>query len=76
MLKSGNTLRFTPTEIEEARVLGLDLSRVKNEEQFTSAVLELITTLERERPTLLEKIAKALAAATGRKLPAQVRLVK
>jgi hypothetical protein len=76
MLKSGNILRFTPTEIEEARLLGLDLSAVKNEEQFTSAVLALITTLERERPALLEKIAKSLAATTGRKLPAQVTVVK
>lgn len=76
MLRSGKILRFTPSEIAEARLLGLDLSAVRTEEQFTSAVLELITTLERERPALLEQIAKALAAATGRKLPVQVTVVK
>ena len=76
MLKSGTTVRFTAKEIEEARQLGLDLSSVETEAQFTTAVLELINTLERERPALLEQVARALAAATGRKLPAQLRLVK
>ena len=76
MLKSGKILRFTPAEIAEARLLGLDLSPVRTQEEFTDALLELITTLARERPALLEHIAKALAAATGRKLPAQVTVIK
>ena len=76
MLKLGETLRFTVAEIEEARLLGLDLSVVKSEEQFKSAVVELITTLEREKPALLEKIAEALAEVTERKLPARMKAVK
>ena len=69
MLKSGTVLRFTPTEIEDARLLGLDLSAVKTEEEFQRAVVDLIKTLEREKPELLEQVAKALAEVTGRKLP-------
>lgn len=76
MLKLGKTLRFTPAEIEEARLLGLDLSAVNTEEQLSGTVVELITTLGQERPALLEKIAKSLASATGRKLPAQITVVK
>lgn len=76
MLRSGNTLRFTFVEIEEARLLGLDLSSVKTEEQLTSEVLRLITTLEREKPELLEHIAIELAEVTGRKLPARLTIIK
>ena len=76
MLKSGKTLRFTSAEIGEARLLGLDLSAVKSEEHFQSAVVDLVITLEREKPELLERIAKALAEVTGRKLPLRATVVR
>ena len=42
MLRSQTVLRFTPTEIEDASLLGLDLWAVKTEEEFSSAVVELV----------------------------------
>ena len=75
MLQSSEQLRFTAAEIEQARRLGIDLAGVKTKADYSNAVTELITTLEHERPDLLEKIAKALAERTGRKMPAKLRLV-
>lgn len=75
MLQSNDQLRFTPAEVEQARGLGIDLAGVKTKADYSNAVIEMITTLEHERPDLLEKIAKALAEKTGKKLPAKLRLV-
>ena len=52
------TLRFTPAEIEQARRLGIDLAGVKTKAEYSNAVIDMITTLEHERPDLLEKIAQ------------------
>jgi len=70
VLRSGRQIRFTAAEVEEAREVGMDLAKVKTQAEFSNAVINLVRTLEQERPELLEKIAKALAVATGRKLPA------
>jgi hypothetical protein len=75
MLQSNEQLRFTPAEIEQARELGIDLAGVKTKADYSNAVIDMITTLEHERPDLLERIAQALAEETGRKLPAKLRLV-
>lgn len=69
MLKCDHQIRFTAAEIEEARHLGINLAGVKTQAQYSNAIIDLITTLEHERPELLEKIAKALMARTGKKLP-------
>jgi hypothetical protein len=74
MLRFEKKIRFTAAEIQEARKLGLDLAGVKSEAEYSNAVIELITTLEHERPALLEKIAKALAERTGKKLPAKLNV--
>ncbi len=74
MLQSGNQVRFTETEIEQARELGIDLSDVKTIAAYSNAIIDLMMTLEDERPALLEKIAKALGEHTGKKLPAKLNL--
>ncbi len=76
MLQIGNQLRFTSEEIKEARALGLDLAAVRTRDEYSKAVINLISTLEHERPDLLEKIAQALAAKTGAKLPAKLSVVR
>jgi hypothetical protein len=76
MLRSGDQIRFTTGEIEEARRLGIDLAGVRTMDEYSDAVIRLITTLEHERPELLEKIVRAIGEATGRKLPAALRLVR
>jgi hypothetical protein len=64
MLKFKNQVRFTASEIEQCRQIGIDLAGVKTNVDYSKAVIELITTLERERPELLEKIFRAVAAGT------------
>ncbi len=75
MLRLGNKIRLTEREVREARQLGLRLDTVRTHEAYSLAVIALIETLESERPELLEKIASALAAETGAKLPAKLKLV-
>jgi hypothetical protein len=76
MLKLGNEIRFTEAEIEEARKLGIDLTDVKSEAQYSAAVVRLVETLANDRPELLERIAKELSRVTGHKLPAKLKVVK
>lgn len=76
MLRSDRQIRFASGEIEAARRLGIDLSGVKTVDDYSIAVIRLITTLEHERPDLLEKIASAIAGETGRTLPARLTLAR
>ena len=69
MLKFKDQVRFTASEIEQCRQIGIDLAGVKTNVDYSNAVIELITTLERERPELLEKIFRAIAARTELTLP-------
>jgi iron uptake system EfeUOB component EfeO/EfeM len=69
MLKFKDQVRFTASEIEQCRQIGIDLVGVKTNVDYSNAVIELITTLERERPELLEKIFRAIAARTELILP-------
>lgn len=72
MLKSKTQIRFTRAELEQAGQLGINLAGGKTHLQYVNAVIELIKLLEHERPELLKKIAAALAAKTGHKLPAEL----
>lgn len=72
MLRSGTRVRFAQSEIDAARAIGIDLSGVTAEEDFSKAVVALIEVLREERPELLEKIAFALSVATGNRLPARL----
>lgn len=76
MLKLGKQIRFTEAEVEEARKLGIDLTDVKSEAEFSAAVVCLVQTLAKDRPDLLERISRELAKVTGRKLPAKLKVVK
>ena len=65
MIRSGNSARFTPTEVEELRQVGLDLGAVKCQNDIE----------QDERFALLEKIASAMAKAKGVKLPPKLNVV-
>lgn len=75
MLRSGNQIRFTEQEIVRAAEVGVDLSEVRTPAEYSTAVIELITVIEHERPELLEKIAIGLAKKTGAKLPPKLTSV-
>jgi hypothetical protein len=69
MVKYKDQVRFTASEIEECRRIGIDLDGVRTRADYSNAVIEFITTLERDRPELLEKIYRAFVARTGITLP-------
>lgn len=75
MLKLDKQIRFTPAEISEAMGLGINLADVKTEAQFSEALVDLIRTLEHERPALLDKIAKILVEEAGLRLPPKLRVI-
>jgi hypothetical protein len=75
MIRSGNSARFTPTEVEEFRQVGLDLVDVKCQNEIEQEVSRWAHTLADERFDLLEKIASAMAKAKGVKLPLKLTAV-
>jgi hypothetical protein len=75
MIRSGNSARFTPTEVEEFRQIGLDLSKVRHQDDIEREVSRWAHTLADERFDLLEKIASEMAKAKGVKLPGKFAVV-
>lgn len=76
MLRAGRSLRFTPTEIEEFRRLGLDVDGARTQDDLDQALARWAGTLAEERPELLDKIASALVQAKGASLPARLTRVR
>jgi len=75
MIRSGNLARFTPTEVEEFRQIGLDLDGAKRQSDIEQEVSRWAHTLADERFDLLEKIAAAMAKAKGVQLPPRLNVV-
>ena len=75
MIRSGNAARFTPTEVEEFRQIGLDLGDVRHRDDIEQEVSRWAHTLADERFELLEKIASAMAKAKGVELPPRLNVV-
>lgn len=75
MLRAGHSLRFTPAEVEEFRKLGLDVGGVRTQDDLDQVLARWAGTLAEERPGLLDKIAVAMAQATGTALPARLAQV-
>ena len=75
MIRSADSVRFTPNEVEEFRQVGLDLGDVECQEDIEQEVSRWAHTLADERFELLEKIALAMAKAKGVKLPPTLNVV-
>jgi hypothetical protein len=75
MIRLGNAARFTPTELEEFRQIGLDLGDVRHQDDIEQEVSRWAHTLADERFDLLEKIASVMAKAKGEKLPPKLNVV-
>ena len=75
MIRSGTSARFTSTEVEEFRQIGLDFGSVKNQSDIERELRRWVHTLADERFDLLEKIASAMASAKGMKLPPKLTAV-
>ena len=76
MLRAGDTLRFTPDEIEDFRKLGLDFDGARTQDDIDQTLARWADTLNDERPDLLEKIAAAMAKARGITLPARLTRIR
>ena len=76
MIRSGTSARFTPTEVEEFRQIGLDFGKVRHQDDIEREVSRWANTLADERFELLEKIASAMAEGKGVKLPPKLRAVR
>ena len=74
MLRSGNSIRFTAKEAEEAQELGIDLDGVKSPAGFANALVPWIEALGEVRPDLLDKLAQDLAQAKRVKLPPRLNV--
>lgn len=75
MIRSGELVPFTPSEVEEFRRVGLDLGDVECQNDIEQEVRRWAHTLADERFELLEKIASAMAKAKGVKLPPRLNVV-
>jgi hypothetical protein len=75
MIRSGTSARFTPTEVEEFRQIGLDFSKVRHPDDIEQELSRWANTLADERLELLEKIASEMAKFKGVKLPRKLRAV-
>jgi hypothetical protein len=75
MIRSHASIRFTPTEVEEFRQIGLSLGDVRHQDEIEQAVSRWAHTLADERFDLLEKIASEMAKAKGVKLPPKFRVL-
>ena len=75
MIRSGNAARFTPTEVEEFRQIGLDLGGVRHQDDIEQEVSRWAHTLADERFDLLEKIASAMANSKGVNVPPKLSAV-
>lgn len=76
MLRAGHSLRFTPTEVEEFRKLGVDVGGARTQDDLDQALARWAGTLAEDRPELLDKIASAMAQAKGASLPARLTRVR
>ena len=76
MIRSGNSARFTPNELNELLQVGLDLTDVKCQNDIDTEVTRWAYTLAYERFDLLERIAVEMAKAKGVRLPPKLSVAK
>jgi hypothetical protein len=76
MIECGDSIRFTPAEIEEAAGLGLDLRNVRSTADLTAAEIALIELWAEACPESLYKLAEKVAQAKGICLPPRLTSIK
>ena len=74
-MQSGRSIRFTATEIDELQALGIDIGGAKSPADFAAALEPWLHALAEVRPELFDKIAREIAAAKGKRLPPDLRVV-
>jgi len=69
MLRSGKKIRFTLSEADQFRKIGVDLTGVKTEADLEAVFAFWARALSEEQPALLEKIVQELERAREAKRP-------
>jgi hypothetical protein len=72
MLRAGRTRRFTPNEVEDYRLLGLDFEGVRTQDDIEQALATWAGALADERPELLDRIVLEMAKLKGVKPPVRL----
>lgn len=75
MFRAGNSIRFTPNEVEDYRSLGIDFAGAQTQDDIERALGRWAQTLSDERPDLLDKFVLEMAKAKGVRPPASLDLV-
>ena len=75
MFCAGNSVRFTPNEVEDYRSLGIDFAGTRVQDDIEQALGCWAQTLSDERPDLLNKIVLEMAKAKGVRPPVSLDLV-
>lgn len=65
MIRYGESIRFASHELEEFREIGINLNDVKDQRELEQELGRWAELVARERPHLLEKIARAMVEAKG-----------
>ena len=65
MLQSGRSIRFTATEIDELRALGIDISGAKSPADFAAALEPWLHAFADVRPELFDKIVARNCGSQG-----------
>jgi len=73
MIRSGNSTRFTPHEVNELRQVGLDLANVKCQNHLDAELTWWAHTLADERFDLLERIAAEMAKSQRSEIASQAQ---
>lgn len=76
MIRSGKRVRFTASEIEEFRKIGIVFTGVKTQDDLRDQIALWANTLANDRPELLEKIAREIASIKGLKMFAELTVVR
>jgi hypothetical protein len=76
MIRSDNSTRFTPHEIDVFRQVGLDMADVKRQTDIHTEVTRWADALAYERFGLLEQIVVEMAKAKGVKFPPKLSVAK
>ena len=75
MIQSGDQVRFTAAEIDEAYRLGLDLSSVRTLADLSVQLVDWRETMSVLRFEIVEKLALELASLKGITLPPRLTTV-
>lgn len=75
MLHSDKSLRFTPSEIDTCRQVGLDIHGVKSPEAFANSIEPWLDAVAEVRPDILDRLAQKIADKKGLKLPPRLTVV-